>query len=116
MTFADNLARLRVAAAIGTVPPDLARWAVETIAAMAPFADRVEARNLLLRAAADQLSGSGWAKARRLKLEIQALSGGGISPPAADPGSRAVRRLVAQAAEVDPALPRSLRQLIRIVA
>ena len=110
--FADNLARLRVAAVTGAVPADLGRWAVETIAELAPVAERVEARNVLLRAAAARVSGSRWAKARRLEAEVEALS----RPPrlrerAADDG---VRDLVALAIEVAPA-PGEVRQLLRIL-
>jgi hypothetical protein len=111
-TFADNLARLRVAAVTGTIPRDLGRWAVETIAELAPVAERVEARNVLLRQAADLVSGSRWAKARRLVAEVEALR----RPPrvrerAADDG---VRALVAHAIDVAPA-PGEVRQLFRIL-
>ncbi len=111
-TFADNLARLRVAAVTGTVPPALARWAVDALAELAPAAARVEARNVLLRAAAARVSGSRWARARRLEREVKAL---GMAPRlrerAADDG---VRELVAHAIEVAPA-PGEIRQLFRIL-
>jgi hypothetical protein len=112
MALAETLARLRVAAVPGTVPRDLARWALETIADLAPVAERVEARNVLLRQAAALVSGTRWAKARRLEAEIAALS----RPPrlrerAADDG---VRELVSHAIDVAPA-PGEIRQLFRIL-
>lgn len=111
-SFAEQLARLRVAAVTGTVPPDLGRWAVDTIADLAPAAERLEARNVLLRAAAARVGGSRWAKARRLVREIEAL---GMAPRlrerAADDG---VRELVAHAIEVAPA-PGEIRQIFRIL-
>jgi hypothetical protein len=114
-TFAEQLARLRVAAVTGKVAPDLGRWAVETIAALAPAAERVEARNVLLRAAAARMSGSRWARAGRLEEEIRAL---GMHPRlrerAADDG---VRELVAHALEVGPGFREpSARHLFRLLA
>lgn len=111
-TFADNLARLRVSAATGTIAPDVARWALEVIGEQGEAAARMERRNELLRAAVAGLSGSRWAKARRLEGEIRAL---GVRPAlrerAADDG---VRELVAEALEVAPA-PESIRHLFRIL-
>jgi hypothetical protein len=111
-TFAEQLARLRVAAVTGTAPADLVRWAERTIAELAPVAERVEARNVLLRRAAALVSGSRWAKARRLEAEIASLA----RPPrlrerADDDG---VRDLVAHAIDVAPA-PGEVRQLFRII-
>lgn len=111
-TFAEQLARLRVAAVTGTVPPDLGRWAVEVIADLAPVAERLEARNVLLRAAAARLGGSRWARARRLEREIRTLAAGPrLCERAADDG---VRELVARALELAPA-PGEVRQLFRIL-
>jgi hypothetical protein len=111
-SFADNLARLRVAAATGVAPPDLVRWAAGVVADLASVAERVETRNVLLREAAAQVSGSRWAKARRLEREIRALAvAPGLRERAVDDG---VRELVAQALAVAPA-PRSRRQLLAIL-
>ena len=111
-TFAEQLARLRVAAVTGTVPRDLAAWAVEELEELAPAGERIEARNALLRQAAALVSGTRWAKARRLEREVRAL---GLHPRlrerADDDG---VRELVARALDVAPA-PGSLRQLLRLV-
>ncbi len=101
MTFGDQLARLRVAAVTGAAPPDLLRWAAERLIDLAPVAERVEARNALLRQAAGLVSGTRWAKARRLAREIRALA---ACPrlrerAGADDG---VRDLVTQALEVGP--------------
>ena len=111
MTFHENLARLRVAAATGRIPPDLARWALDTIGEQSPVAERLERRNELLRAAADRVSGSRWAKARRLEREIQALAARPrLRESFADDGVRAV---VARALEAGPAP--GLRQLLRVL-
>jgi hypothetical protein len=111
MALAENLARLRVAVVTGKVPGDLARWALDTIAELAPAAERVETRNVLLRAAAARLSGSRWARAKRLEQEIGALA---VSPRlrerATDDG---VRELVAHALEMAPAP--EFRQLLRLL-
>ncbi len=111
VSFAEQLARLRVAAVTGVAPADLVCWAAKVIVELAPVAERVETRNVLLRSAAEQVSGSRWAKAVRLEREIRALS---ASPPlrerAADDG---VRALVARALAVAPA-PKSRRRLLRL--
>lgn len=112
--FTSQLARLRVAAASGRLPPDLGAWLVAELEAVAPAAERVEERNALLRAAAARMSGSRWAKARRLEREIQACAARLRERSAlADDG---VRELVHQALEIDPDLPRSIRQIFRVLA
>jgi hypothetical protein len=85
---------------------------VETLAELAPVAALVETRNVLLRQAADLVSGTRWAKARRLEVEVEALR----RPPrlrerAADDG---VRELVALALDMAPA-PGEVRQFYRIL-
>jgi hypothetical protein len=109
--FTSQLARLRVAAATGRLPPDLGFWAVAELEAVAPTAERVDARNRLLRQAAARLSGSRWAKASRLARELEA-SGSRIGERSVDDG---VRELVARALEADPAAPRSVRQIFRLL-
>jgi hypothetical protein len=111
-TFAANLARLRVAAVTGTVPPDLAAWAAETIADLSPVAERIEARNVILRQAAALMSGTRWAKARRLEAEIEALGSPRLRQRSAPVDG--VRALVADALEIAPA-PKEIRQLYRIL-
>jgi hypothetical protein len=111
--FADNLARLRVAAVSGTAPPEILRWAVQVIGDARPHAERVEVRDGLLRQAAALVTGTRWARARRLLREVEALS---VPPPlrerALDEG---VRDLVARAVAVAPA-PKSLRQILTILS
>jgi hypothetical protein len=111
-TFADNLARLRVAAVTGVIPGDVAAWALEAITDLAPVAERVEARNILLRAAAARIGGSRWAKARRLEAEVQAITARAqLYERVTDDG---VRELVAHAIEMAPP-PGEVRQLFRIL-
>lgn len=109
----QQLARLRTAVATGTLPRDLGMWALALIEDLEPAAERVERRNALLRAAAGRVSGSRWARAKRLERELAAL---GTHPRlrdrAADDG---VRDLVALALEADPGAPRSGRQLFRLL-
>ncbi len=114
MALAENIARLRVAAVTGRIPADLAAWALETIVELTPAAERMAARNALLRAAAGRVSGSPWVRARRLRREVEALGAHpGLRDRAADDG---VRELVARALEVDPGRPISLRQIMRVIA
>ncbi|MCM2332756.1 MAG: hypothetical protein NDI82_02280 [Anaeromyxobacteraceae bacterium] len=111
-TFAEQLARLRVAAATGVVPREVAAWAVEELEELAPAGERIDARNTLLREAAALVSGSRWAKARRLERELGAAAAGrGRTAAGADP----VRDLVVRALQVDPAAALSARQLARIL-
>jgi hypothetical protein len=107
-TIAATLARARVAVVTGRWPPDLARDVVERLAELAPVAERMEARNVLLRQAAALVSGTRWAKARRLEREIGEATG---RVTHADDG---VRELVERALELGPA-PREVRQLFRIL-
>lgn len=108
MTYADQLARLRVAVATGHLAEDLGRWALDQLAARAGDAERIELRNLLLRAAAALLPGSTWARARRLSGELLAMER--RRGPADE-----MRALLAEALEIDPGCPRSHRQLLRIL-
>ena len=112
-TFGENLARLRVAAATGTIPLEVAQWAAEELAELEPVGERLEGRNALLREAVAGLSGSTWSKACRLQEEVRAARScrRGL-PAAADP----VRLAVVRALELDPGTPDSVRQLLRILA
>lgn len=111
MTFGEQLARLRVAAQVGKLPADLGAWLLAELEAIAPVAARLEERDALLRGAVEGLSGSRWARARRLRSEILALGSGRTRPAEDDPVRAAVRRALA----VDPGCPRSLRQLLRVL-
>jgi hypothetical protein len=78
---------------------------------------RQAARNRLLQEAARRLSGSTWAKARRLEREILALRGARPRSRRA-PGSVVdglVRRTVREAMALDPQVPATPRQLLRIL-
>lgn len=110
VTFAEQLARLRVAAATGVLPADVGRWALEAIGEQGAEAERIERRNLILREAASRVSGSRWAKARRLEQEIQAVRAGSRMR-----GQDGVRPLVRRALAAGPA-PESLRHLLRVLA
>jgi hypothetical protein len=109
----QQLARLRTATATGVLPRDLGLWALDLLDELEPAAERVERRNVLLRAAAARVSGSTWARARRLEREIRDLTASPrLRSRAADDG---VRELVVRAIEADPDLPRSHRHLRRIL-
>ncbi len=108
----QQIARLRAATATGVLPRDLGMWALELLAELEPAAERLERRDALLRAAAARVSGSRWAKARRLEREVAALATHPrLRERAADDG---VRDLVARAVDVAPA-PGEVRQLFRIL-
>ena len=111
--FGHNLARLRVASQTGSLPPDLGRWAVAELEELAPAAERIDTRNALLREAAALVSGSLWARARRIEAEIQAARSR-VRVRSADLDG--VRALVVRAVEADPDLPTSHRQLRRILS
>ncbi len=112
--LAEQILRLRVAAATGVAPPDLIRWSLEAIIEMAPVAERVEARNTLLREAAARVSGTRWAKACRLARELRALATTPRLQERADDGG--VRELVAHALDIGPGLPPvSDRHLYRLL-
>lgn len=110
---AEQLARLRTAVATGNLPRDLGLWALDLLGELEPAAERIERRNALLRAAAARLSGSRWAKARRLEAEIAGASSRPLRTRSA--GADGVRDLVVEALRADPALPRSHRHLRRIL-
>ncbi|ABC81614.1 hypothetical protein [Anaeromyxobacter dehalogenans] len=107
---AEQIARLRVAAATGVLPKDLGRWLVEFVTENAHRSERVRIRDDLLREAASRLSGSRWAKAKRLETEIAASLKG--RTPSYDDGAAG---LVAQALEVGPRTRLARRQLLRIL-
>lgn len=108
--FADQLARLRVAVETGSLPDDLGRWALAELAARADATERRELRDRLLVEAARILlpDGSTNARAAALQLEIVAVGRRASELDAA-------QRLVAAAIEIDPATPRSARQLHTIL-
>lgn len=108
MTFADQLARMRVAVSTGCLPDDLGRWALATLAELGPDTERIVARDALLCEAAALLPGSTWAKARALRAEI-------LATDRRRGAAGEIRDLVAAALDIDPGCPRSLRQLLRIV-
>jgi hypothetical protein len=108
--FADQLARLRVAAATGKLPADLGAWVLAELAARADAAERRQLRDRLLVEAARALlpDGSTWARAVAVQRELTALDrrAGDLD---------AAQQLVAAAVEVDPATPRGVRQLFTIL-
>lgn len=106
------LARLRVATITGRLPAEVGRWALDVIEEHLPALELTAARNRHLRAAADLVSGTAWAKASRLRAEIIATrSRNGSREPA--PGT--VEHHVHEAVRIDPETPTSLRHLLRVV-
>lgn len=114
-TAAAFLARLRVATETGRLPRDVGQWAVEALTEALPATARRMARDRALRAAANMLSGSPWARARRLEREI--LAARGLRPRRArvQPREATVAYHVAQALAIDPGAPTSMRHLLRVV-
>lgn len=113
-TAAAFLARLRVAGETGRLPPDVAAWAIQVCTEHLPATARRMARDRHLRAAALLVSGTTWAKARRLEQEILALRGRRPHRPARGIGATVTAR-VRQALVIDPETPSSMRHLLRIV-
>lgn len=114
-TAAEFLARLRVAAVTGRLPEDVGRWAVDVCQEHLPATARRAARDRCLRTAANLLSGSLWAKACRLKAEILIAHGWQTRRARVRPHEATVASHVAQALQLDPATPASVRQLLRIL-
>jgi hypothetical protein len=112
VTFGEQLARLRVAAATGRLSQDLGRWVLRELERIAPVAAAREERDQALRAAVAGVSGSRWARARRLQRELLALGSGRARAAEDDPVRAAVRRALA----LDADCPLSLRQLLRVLA
>jgi hypothetical protein len=114
------LTRLHVAVETGRLPRDVGAWAVGVCAEHVPATERRVARDRHLRAAAELIPGSTvWAKARGLERAIVAARGGypgmggrAIVDPAA---TSALREHVRQAIRLDPDMPISLRQLVRVL-
>lgn len=103
MTFADQLARLRVAVETGTLPASVGRWAVAQLEARASRVERVELRDDLLRQAGELVGGSRWARARTLANELAAL-------PRRRPPLTPVAELLTAADELEPC-PTSPRRI-----
>jgi hypothetical protein len=112
-TDAEQLARLRVAAASGHLPPDLATWVLERVTV--PVAARKRERAELLRRAAAMVPGTRWVKVRALQAQIAALR---CAPSTFDrfhPVADSFAGLVLLALRIAPDCPVSRRQLLRIV-
>lgn len=111
----DQLARLRVAAISGRLPPDLADWTIRRIAA---GIDRRAARHQwvpLIRQAAAQMPGSTRAKANELADAVMHLQRfPGLVKVAwyhpSDPS-----HLLQQALRIESNIPASPRQLRRLI-
>ena len=100
------ISRLLVARATGHAPPDLIDAVLEQLPVGKPAADRRAARDRLLREAAALIPGSCWQKAETLAALIQRFH-----HPVDD-----VRRLLWHAERTGAPLPRSTRQVFRIIA
>lgn len=108
----ETLDRFRVAVVTGHLPSDLGEEVLELLTAPPKGGrqQRVAERNELLRKAAALVSGSAWAKARRIQREIESPTGGDDTD--------GVRAIVRRALEIDrfaPA-PQSMKQLLRILS
>jgi len=114
-TAAAFIARLNVAAVTGKLPEDVGRWAVQVCTEHLPAIARRLARDRHLRLAANLLSGSAWAKARRLEREIQIARGRRAHPVRVRMRSATVAYHVRQALAIDPATPASTRHILRVL-
>ena len=108
MSDAAQMARLRVARETGALPRDLAEWAIQRIAELSPDAERQALRDDLLREAGRILGGSAWSRATTIAAELEAMHRRHTEPTD-------VRRLLAEALELDPTCPRSVRHLFRVI-
>ncbi len=106
------MSRVRVASVTGAMTPDLARELLAELGRRAAPAERHDIRNELLRQAAQLVTGTVYAKARRLEQEATAAKARRRSPDADVDG---VRSLVERALEVDPEMPCGWRQMLRIL-
>lgn len=104
---AEQLARLRVAIATGSLPRDVGVWALRRLLTAA---ERRSARNELLREAARCVDGSSWRKAHTLH-RIAASTHRSPAPMLSDAPSR----YVSAALELDPGAQLSVRQLLRLI-
>lgn len=111
----DFLARLKVAVETGRLPRDVGAWVLGVVEDNLPATSRRMVRDRHLRAAANLVSGTAWAKARRLEQEILSLRGRRPHRPSRGIGAR-VTMHVRAAIQIDPETPTSVRQLLRIVA
>lgn len=110
MSFVDQYFELRAAANDGELSgSSIGAWALEQITALVSHNQRILIRDRLLCAAAAHLTGSTYARAGKLRVEILALDRrrGALGP---------VRKLLADALAIDPNLPRSHRQLFTIIS
>lgn len=116
MTDAEQIARLRVAIATGHLPCDLGRWALTRVLETLAAAERRAHRDALLRAAADHIGGSTYARASAVLRIVRSFD--------AAPGLLAVgwfhaetpQALVQAALRLHPNLPRTRRHLLHILA
>ena len=109
------LIRLQVASETGRLPVDVGRWAVAQLTDRLPQIARQNARNRHLRVAANLISGTTWAKARRLEQEVLAARGRRPRRARVRPREATVAYHVRQALALDPDTPASLRHLLRVV-
>lgn len=111
----ENLVRLRVATVTGYLPPDLGYWALATLNEAVPKQLRESERVRLIRAAAAATGGSRKSAAqeiRRIALELRAAWG---YYGRRRPNEGTVHGLVHQAMAIDPEMPVSVRQLMRLL-
>ena len=107
------LTRVRVAGVTGQMTPDLAQALLDELRRRAAPNERHAVRNQLLREAAGLISGTLYAKAKRLAAEAGVVTSSRPSP--IGPADDGVRALVRQALTIDPDMPTSWRQQLRIL-
>lgn len=116
MTDAEQIARLRVAIATGRLPSDLGDWALERVQRTFAAAERRAQRDALLRAAADRIGGSRYARASAVLAIVRAFD---LAPGLLSAGwfdSETPQGLVQSALRLHPNLPRTRRHLLHILA
>lgn len=104
-TEAELLARLRVAIATGHLPQDLGEWILRRLT---PSAERRRRRDAAIRAAAARLGGSRWSRAVAVHAQLEQLREDPELAEYVDPH-------IAEAFILDPASPKTLRAVLKIV-
>lgn len=107
-SWANRYLAFRAAVLAGIDDPIVFRWALDELAALAPQNTVAIVRDRLLVAASRHLSGSAWARASEIRMELLNLD------RRSEPDTPA-RELIAEARRIDPGVPCSIKQLHRIL-
>lgn len=115
MNDAEHLARLRVAAMTGRLPPDLGKWALQLCESRVASVERRALRNEMLRQAATVHGGSRYAAARDIRQALQLFRDNPARGGLQDFAVASFLTYVQRAWQVDPERPATLRQLLVVL-